>query len=171
MSWLVGVDVGGTFTDFFAYDARARIVRLFKTPSTPHNPAAAIADGLGELCQAFGIDAEGISRLCHGTTVATNALIQRKGASVAVITTRGFRDLLEIGRQTRPHLYSFQIDHPEPLAPRYLRFEIDERITDGPRIVTPLDEDVVAAGSSGGDAVGRRILRSLSSVFVPGRCS
>lgn len=140
MSWLVGVDVGGTFTDFFAYDARARVVHLFKTPSTPHNPAAAIADGLGELCRSFGIDAKGILRLCHGTTVATNALIQRKGASVAVITTRGFRDLLEIGRQTRPHLYSFQIDHPEPLAPRHQRFEIDERITDGPRIVTPLDE-------------------------------
>jgi N-methylhydantoinase A len=140
VSWLIGVDVGGTFTDFFACDARTRTIRLFKLPSTPHNPAAAIADGLSELCRIFDIDKSLISRLCHGTTVATNALIQRNGASVAVITTRGFRDLLEIGRQTRPHLYSFQIDHPEPLAPRHLRFEVDERITAGPRIVTPLDE-------------------------------
>ncbi len=140
MSWLIGVDVGGTFTDFFACDARSDVVRLFKTPSTPDNPAAAIADGLGELCKLFAIDAASISRLCHGTTVATNALIQRKGAGVAVITTRGFRDLLEIGRQTRPHLYSLQLDHPEPLAPRHRRFEIEERITDRARIVTPLDE-------------------------------
>jgi N-methylhydantoinase A len=140
VSWLVGVDVGGTFTDFFAYDVRKRVTRLFKIPSTPHNPAAAIADGLGEMCQTFGIDMKDVSRLCHGTTVATNALIQRKGAKVAVITTSGFRDLLEIGRQTRPHLYSFQIDHPEPLVPRERRFEVDERITDGPRVLKPLDE-------------------------------
>ncbi len=143
MSWLVGVDVGGTFTDFFAYDARTRVTRLFKTPSTPQNPAAAITDGLREMCQTFGIDSKGVSRLCHGTTVATNALIQRKGAKVAVITTSGFRDLLEIGRQTRPHLYSFQIDHPEPLVPRQRRFEINERITDGPKVLTPLDEPSV----------------------------
>jgi N-methylhydantoinase A len=166
VSWLVGVDVGGTFTDFFAYDARTRVTHLFKTPSTPHNPAAAIADGLGELCHSFGIDAKGISRLCHGTTVATNALIQRKGASVAVITTRGFRDLLEIGRQTRPHLYSFQVDHPEPLAPRHRRFEIDERITDGPRIVTPLDEAslrraVAAVTESGADSCAVCLLFSF----------
>jgi N-methylhydantoinase A len=143
VSWLVGVDVGGTFTDFFAYDARTRVTHLFKIPSTPRNPAAAIADGLREMCQTFGIDPENVSRLCHGTTVATNALIQRKGASVAVITTSGFRDLLEIGRQTRPHLYSFQIDHPEPLVPRQRRFEINERITDGPKVLQPLDESSV----------------------------
>lgn len=143
MSWLVGVDVGGTFTDFFAYDARTRLTRLFKIPSTPSNPAAAIADGLREMCQSFGIDTKHVSRLCHGTTVATNALIQRTGANVAVITTSGFRDLLEIGRQTRPHLYSFQIDHPEPLVPRQRRFEIKERITDGPKVLKPLDESSV----------------------------
>jgi N-methylhydantoinase A len=143
VSWLVGVDVGGTFTDFFAYDARTHVTHSFKTPSTPRNPAAAVADGLREMCQTFGINSEGVSRLCHGTTVATNTLIQRKGANVAVITTSGFRDLLEIGRQTRPHLYSFQIDHPEPLVPRQRRFEIDERITDGPKILKPLDESSV----------------------------
>ena len=74
----------------------------------------------------------------------TNALIQRKGGKVAVITTRGFRDLLEIGRQTRPHLYSFQIDHAAPLVPRHLRFEVDERITAGRIVITPLDERSLA---------------------------
>jgi N-methylhydantoinase A len=166
VSWLVGVDVGGTFTDFFAYDARTRVTRLFKTPSTPHNPAAAIADGLGELCEMFGIDSRAIARLCHGTTVATNALIERKGGKVAVITTRGFRDLLEIGRQTRPHLYSFQLDHPEPLAPRHRRFEVDERITDGPRVVTPLDEAsvkqaIAAVADSGAESCAVCLLFSF----------
>jgi N-methylhydantoinase A len=104
VSWLIGVDVGGTFTDFFVYNARSNAIRLFKTPSTPDNPAAAIVDGVVELSSRFAIDPASIARVSHGTTVATNALIQRKGASVAVITTRGFRDLLEIGRQTRPHL-------------------------------------------------------------------
>jgi N-methylhydantoinase A len=140
VSWLIGVDVGGTFTDFFVYNARSNAIRLFKTPSTPDNPAAAIVDGVVELSSRFAIDPAAIARLSHGTTVATNALIQRKGASVAVITTRGFRDLLEIGRQTRPHLYSLQIDQPEPLVPRDRRFEVEERITDGGRIITPLDQ-------------------------------
>jgi N-methylhydantoinase A len=141
VTWLVGVDVGGTFTDFFTHDVRTCVTRLFKIPSTPANPAAAIADGLREMCRTFGIDARRVSRLSHGTTVATNALIQRNGPKVAVITTSGFRDLLEIGRQTRPHLYSFQIDHPEPLVPRQRRFEVNERITDGPRILKPLREE------------------------------
>jgi N-methylhydantoinase A len=143
VTWLVGVDVGGTFTDFFAHDARTCVTRLFKIPSTPANPAAAIADGLQEMCRTFGMDAKHVSRLSHGTTVATNTLIQRKGARVAVINTSGFRDLLEIGRQTRPHLYSFQIDHPEPLVPRQRRFELSERITDGPKILMPLREQSV----------------------------
>jgi N-methylhydantoinase A len=146
---LVGVDVGGTFTDFFAYDARTKVFHLFKTPSTPQNPAAAIGDGLRKMRETLGGDIQDIARLCHGTTVATNALIQRKGAKVAVITTRGFRDLLEIGRQTRPHLYSLQLDHPEPLVPRERRFEIDERVTAGPTVIAPLQEaslqDAIAA--------------------------
>ncbi|MBT6136156.1 MAG: hydantoinase/oxoprolinase family protein, partial [Rhodospirillaceae bacterium] len=89
MSWFIGVDVGGTFTDFHAYDADSGAVHLHKTPSTPDNPARAILDGLDELCQATGIERDAISRLAHGTTVATNALIQRKGADVAVLTTEG----------------------------------------------------------------------------------
>jgi N-methylhydantoinase A len=162
----VGIDVGGTFTDFFAYDVRTRVMRLFKVPSTPHNPAAAIIDGLGEMSSTFGIDSEDVLRLCHGTTVATNALIQRKGAKVALITTGGFRDLLEIGRQTRPHLYSLQIDHPDPLVPRQRRFEIDERITDGPKVLKPLRNDsieqaVAAVRGSGAEACAVCLLFSF----------
>lgn len=160
MSWLIGVDVGGTFTDFFAFETRSRAIHLFKTPSTPESPAAAIADGLLELCKIAGIDPNKVSRLCHGTTIATNALIERKSSRVAMITTRGFRDLLEIGRQTRPHLYSLQIDHPEPLVPRHRRFEVAERITGKARIVTPLDE------ASLQDAVARVMQSGAQSCAV-----
>ena len=160
MTWLIGVDVGGTFTDFFAYETRSRAIRLFKLPSTPQNPGAAIADGLVELCTIAGIDLESVSRLCHGTTVATNALIERKGSRVAMITTRGFRDLLEIGRQTRPHLYSLAIDHPAPLVPRHRRYEVAERMTDKARILTPLDE------ASLQDAVARVMQSGAQSCAV-----
>jgi N-methylhydantoinase A len=166
VSWLIGVDVGGTFTDFFAYETASREVRLFKTPSTPANPASAITDGLRALCKEFGIPHQDVERVSHGTTVATNALIQRRGGKVAVITTKGFRDLLEIGRQARPHLYSFQIDQPAPLAPRDRRFELVERITAGPKVITPLDtqslsEAVNAVKASGAEACAVCLLFSF----------
>jgi len=106
MSVAIGVDVGGTFTDFFVLDLERNRSWVHKTPSTPANPAEAIRTGLQEILMAGGVAAAAVSRIAHGTTVATNALIQRRGARVALIVTEGFRDLLEIGRQTRPHLYS-----------------------------------------------------------------
>ena len=89
MPWQVGVDVGGTFTDFCAFDRESGVVHLHKRSSTPENPARAIAAGLRELCEKFAIRPDSIERLSHGTTVATNALIQRRGAKVAMVTTRG----------------------------------------------------------------------------------
>ncbi len=127
MGWTIGVDVGGTFTDFYAASDEGQ-VHVGKTASTPSNPAQAILEGLSSLCQRHGIPAQEIKRLSHGTTVGTNALIQRKGSRVALVTTRGFRDLLEIGRQTRPHMYDLQKDHPAPLVDREYRFEINERV-------------------------------------------
>ncbi len=139
MVWVIGVDVGGTFTDFYALQSQTAEARLYKRPSTPHNPAEAILDGLAELCASAGIDGGDVDRVCHGTTVATNALIQSKGADVAVVTTKGFRDLLEIGRQTRPHMFSLQCDHPPPLVERSKRLEVAERISAGGRVVQPLE--------------------------------
>ncbi len=140
MVWFVGVDVGGTFTDFYAFDAERGLEHVFKTPSTPADPADAILNGLDALCQAAAIERETITRFAHGTTVATNALLQRKGAPVALITTEGFRDLLEIGRQIRPKLYDFKADNPPPLVPRENRFEIKERIGSRGEVVEPLDD-------------------------------
>ena len=140
MSWFVGVDVGGTFTDFFAIKVLTGEIKYFKRPSTPANPGQAVVDGLREMCRALTIDPAEIKRLCHGTTVATNSLIQRSGGKVALITTEGFRDLLEIGRQTRPHMYSLQEDQPEPIVPRSRRFEAQERVNSTGEIIKPLDE-------------------------------
>ena len=129
MAWMIGVDVGGTFTDFFAFDDADDRIVLHKVASTPGNPAQAVIAGLREVSERHGIDLGAITRLSHGTTVATNALIQRRGGKVALVVTEGFRDLIEIGRQIRPHVFSLQDDYPAPLVPRELRFEAAERIT------------------------------------------
>ena len=117
MTWMVGVDVGGTFTDFFALNELNGAFYVGKYPSTPENPAHAVTQGLIDLAAANGLELAALRHLSHGTTVATNALIQRKGGKVTLLTTRGFADLLEISRQTRPHMYDLYQDHAPPLVP------------------------------------------------------
>jgi N-methylhydantoinase A len=143
--WIVGVDVGGTFTDFSARNLSTGEVRIHKRPSTPDDPARAVIHGLRELTDMYQIDPHEIERFAHGTTVATNALLQRKGAKVAMVTTKGFRDLVEIGRQVRPHIYDLQLDAPQPLATRALRFELVERIGPKGEIITPLADASIEA--------------------------
>ncbi|MBI1778831.1 MAG: hydantoinase/oxoprolinase family protein [Proteobacteria bacterium] len=145
MAWVIGVDVGGTFTDFYAFDDASGTVHLHKIPSTPANPADAVLDGISQLCRTKGIRAVDIARLSHGTTVGTNTLIQHRGGKVALVTTEGFRDLIEIGRQIRPRMFDFQADHPIPLVPRERRFEAGERMTADGKALRALD----AAGVQG----------------------
>lgn len=146
MGWTIGVDVGGTFTDFYSTNHETGAVHVHKTSSTPANPADAILNGLVALCEKFSIPYDDIERLSHGTTVGTNALIQRTGSPVALLTTKGFRDLLEIGRQTRPHMYDLQKDHPAPLVEREHRIELNERIgAQGEIVRAPTEDDIVAA--------------------------
>ena len=141
--WVIGVDVGGTFTDFSARSMANNCVYVHKRPSTPDDPSQAILDGLCELLDKAGIAGSSIGRIAHGTTVATNALLQRDGAQVGVVTTRGFRDLLEIGRQVRPKIYDLQEDASAPLALRQNRLEITERVgADGSIVVPMSDSDV-----------------------------
>ncbi len=128
---LAGVDIGGTFTDLvLGVDGRLQIHKL---PSTPLNPAAAMLAGL----QALGVAPD--ARISHGTTVATNAILERKGARAAFITTRGFRDLLHIGRQNRPDLYALQPQLPPPLIPRERCHEVPERLDFRGDVLQPLD--------------------------------
>lgn len=122
-------------------------------PSTPGDPAQAVILGLRELGNRHGIELDDITRLSHGTTVATNALIQRRGGKVALVVTQGFRDLIEIGRQIRPHVFSLQEDYPAPLVPRELRFEAAERVTaDGSALRALTPESVLALVEAIGEA-------------------
>lgn len=143
--WIIGVDVGGTFTDFAARNAGTGERRIHKRPSTPDDPSRAILEGLAELQQKTGIAGDRIDRLAHGTTVATNALLQRKGPEVGLVTTKGFRDLVEIGRQVRPRIYDLQADAPPPLVRREFRFEIQERIGPNGEVIEPLSDTDIAA--------------------------
>ena len=140
MTVYVGVDVGGTFTDFsVSVPGRDREI-LYKLPSTPGEPDRAIIEGLKQILASGEIAAAEIARLAHGTTVGTNALIQRRVGKVAMVTTAGFRDLLEIGRQTRPKVYNIHLDHPKALVPRELRFEVPERMRADGKVHVKLDE-------------------------------
>lgn len=129
----IGIDTGGTFTDFVVYDSQSNHLHTFKLPSTPHNPAEAVLQGLARI-------AAQAPEVIHGTTVATNALLERKGARTALVTTRGFRDLLFIGRQERPALYDFFADPPTPLVPPDLCLEVTERIGPSGEVLHPLVE-------------------------------
>ncbi|HSE97361.1 MAG TPA: hydantoinase/oxoprolinase family protein, partial [Blastocatellia bacterium] len=132
----IGIDTGGTFTDFVI--AHGSHITSFKLPSTPHNPAEAILAGVARVLEEIE---QSPSEIVHGTTVATNALLERKGARTALITTEGFEDVIEIGRQARPEIYNLLVARAAPLVPRELRFGIRERTGPDGSILTPLDED------------------------------
>ena len=140
----VGVDVGGTFTDHILLDEKSGVILSYKTPSTPYDPSKSVMNGLRYFKdKGRGNGLNGLWMVAHGTTVNTNAILERSGAKVGLITTTGFRDVLEIGRQTRPHFYKWDVDRPDPLIPRYLRLEVTERINSVGEIITPLFEDEV----------------------------
>ena len=125
----IGVDVGGTNTDICAIDEKSGELMVYKLPSSLHDQSAAVVEGVKVIAEAYGFSGEDVSRFMHGTTVATNAILEGRGAKTALITTGGFRDLLEIGRQKRPDLYDLQADKPRTLIPRDLRYEVNERLS------------------------------------------
>src|SRR5256714_11014399 len=135
---LVGVDVGGTFTDLVLLDEATGAVRVAKVPTTPRNQADGV---LAAIAAAGGAPAD-LAIVVHGTTTATNAVLERKGARTGLITTRGFRDVLELGRRTRPTPYGLKGAF-DALIPRELRVEVTERVDAEGLVVTPLDEDEV----------------------------
>ena len=132
----VGVDTGGTFTDFvFAANGR---LEIFKLASTPADPSRAIAAGLETIAENSGVALKNLE-VVHGTTVGTNALLERRGARTALVTTRGFEDVLVIGRQARPELYNLNAVKPPPLVPDALRFGLGGRVTSTGEVIEPLD--------------------------------
>ena len=152
---LIGIDVGGTFTDFvWLVDG---VLHVHKEATTPEDQSRAVVAGLAELGVSEG------ATVVHGTTVATNALLERRGARTALLTTEGFADVLVIGRQNRPHLYRLSQERPPPLVPDALRFEVPERLDAQGHVLQPLDEAAVRriAGRLEEEAV-----ESLAVVFL-----
>lgn len=143
----IGIDVGGTFTDVVLIDDQRGKIYYTKTFTTPKNPAQGVLNGIEKILNLADASIADLDYMVHGhgTTIGTNALIERKGARTGLLTTRGFRDVLEIARVERPDegLYDFLVDTPEPLVPRFLRAEVDERIDAHGSVVHPLDEDSV----------------------------
>lgn len=146
MRYMIGVDVGGTFTDLTLVDVAAQTVRNHKVRSTPDDPSKAIMTGISQILEQNEVPFGAVDYLAHGTTVATNALIERKGAPTGLLVTKGFRDLLEIARQTRPGLYDLFKEKPEPIVPGHLRVEVPERLYYDGSVRTPLDREALQEG-------------------------
>ena len=164
MAWRVGVNSGGTFTDVCLCDDATGRIEVWKVSSTPEDPSLGIATGVAEaIARVSGTPSE-ITWFGHGTTVATNALIQHRGARTGLITTDGFRDLLEIGRQKRPDLYDLMVDKPVPLVSRDLRLEVLERLRHDGSVERALDQDglsICGAPLAHSGCTGNRSLLSV----------
>lgn len=143
--YCLGCDIGGTFTDFVLINQKNGEVKVHKCLSTPEDPSKAIFEGINKFLDEDGQSLNQTAEIIHGTTLVINAIIERKGAKTALVTTRGFRDVIEIARELRYEVYNFQIEYPVPLVPRHLRFEVDERLSfDGKTIKALNEEEVIS---------------------------
>ena len=147
MKYVLGVDIGGTFTDFSLVDESGEIA-LWKEPSTPRDPAEAIKRGINALATQSDVSLEEfLGRLdlfVHGQTIATNTVIQKNGPKSALICTEGFRDIIHFRDGFKPDRYNIQLQPPEDFVPRYLRIPVGERVNYAGEIVEPLDEESVS---------------------------
>jgi N-methylhydantoinase A len=143
MAWRIGVDIGGTFTDVALVNDASGDVGVAKVPTTPHDLAEGVLGALDTAMRRYGLAAAEVALFSHATTVVTNAILEETGARAALITTRGFRDVLELRRSARADLYDLFQDAPATLIPRRRRFEITERIGADGTIVTPLAENEI----------------------------
>ena len=139
-----GVDIGGTFTDLILIDDTTGELTVGKVLTTPSDPSRAVAEVLAEALRRGNVPPEQVRHVIHGTTLVTNAIIERKGARTALLTTRGFRDAYEIGREHRYDLYDLFLEMPRPLVPRHLRLEVDERVYADGSVARAPDADAVA---------------------------
>jgi N-methylhydantoinase A len=156
MSYRIGIDVGGTFTDLALYDDKTGQLRLGKILTTPDDPSNAVLAGLDDLLSEAGITASQLGEVSHATTIATNSVIQRSGPPTALLTTEGFRDVLTIGRQKRWELYDNSIDQPKPIIGRRSIWEVRERMLFDGTVRDPLDEAGVIRAAEEMQAAGVR---------------
>ena len=143
MAGRLGVDIGGTFTDVALVNDEDGIIGITKTPTTPSNFGLGVVSGLTQAINTYAIDSDQVTLLSHATTVVTNAVLEEKGAKTALITTRGFRDLLELRRSARSDLYDLFQDPPLTLIPRHRRLEVTERIDAAGTVIKPLNNSEI----------------------------
>ena len=141
MSVRIAIDTGGTFTDLVLSATNTDRLVFHKVPSTPEDPSTALVQGIMEIIKIAGVQNEDVQLLIHGTTVATNTILQRKGARAALITTAGFRDVLQIQRQDRPQLYNMRARRTPALISRAHRYEIKERMLFDGTVDSKIDVD------------------------------
>jgi N-methylhydantoinase A len=157
---LIGIDVGGTFTDAIVFDSGSgKLLAAFKVPSSTGDPGQAVVDAIEKIAQSVSIAG---AVVCHGTTVGTNTLIERRGSPTALLSTAGFSDVIALRRQDRPVLYNFDVRISEPLAPPQLRFDVSERVAADGSVVRPLDTSGVVQKlrDAGVEAVAISLLHS-----------
>lgn len=160
MSWRLGVDTGGTFTDIVLLDEDTGAGGVEKVPSDREDPSTAIMGGIANVLERFDVRPEDVRYFGHGTTIATNAVLEQRTATVGMLTTEGFRDVLELARQRRPHLYDLDVPKPDPVIPRHLRLEVRERVDASGEIVRALDEAHAA------ELAGELVARGVDAVAV-----
>lgn len=164
----VATDAGGTFTDLVGLDEKSGAIVVGKALTTPRDPSLGVLDAIAQAAAGGGLSAEAVGFFVHGGTTVINAITERKGVATALVTTRGFRDVIAIGRGNRPDLYNLQAQPAEPFVPRRLRFEVTERIDAGGRVRTPLSLDDLAAvagriADAGVDAVAVVFLHAYAA--------
>jgi N-methylhydantoinase A len=157
----IGVDIGGTFTDLVMLDSRDGRIATGKVLTTPRDPSEAVLAGVAALLRRAQVAPDQVGLVIHGTTLVANALIERRGVPTGLISTRGFRDVLEIGTERRYDTYDLFMDVPEPLVPRRFRLGVPERVGPYGAVVEPLDEEAVRDAArtmaKGGVRRGRRL--------------
>ena len=142
-----GIDVGGTFTDIVLVEEASGEILTAKVATVPSDPSEGCINGIDKALSRYRLNPDQLSFIVHGTTIATNTIIEGKGAKAGLITSEGFRDVLEIAYQTRPHLYDLFFERPKPLIPRYLCLGVPERTAADGEVLSPLDEDAVRAAA------------------------
>ena len=164
----IGVDVGGTFTDLVLVDDRRGVIYTGKQLTTHQDPSQAICEGIERIVRESGLTLDQVDGIVHGTTLVTNTLIERNGSRVGLVTTRGFRDVLEVGHEMRYDLYDLFMEKPEPLVPRPLRLTVKERMSAKGEVLEPLDEQGVLAAAgqlveAGVDAIAVSFLNAFAN--------
>ena len=167
----IGIDIGGTFTDCVLVDEASGSALLHKLLTTPEDPSDAVLDGVAALLAMGGVGIGDVSTLVHGTTLVTNALIERRGVRAGMLVTAGMRDILDIGRERRYNLFDLRLAYPQAVVPRSLRREIAERVSFDRTETLPLDTEAVVAAArelrdDGVEAIAICFLNSLDRKSV-----